>query len=242
VCFDFDYSTGKTRVSIITDFQDQDPIPHTLPVPTPKIPTWKKRMRWVKLKPSGMECKTIVQQMIRHNSFMFYTGAGISAGVIPTTDELLRDLGNQDNLITNVTNYPEKYTDIADKFFQRCAKAEPTQAHKVLHEIIDNTGDLLITENFDLLHQKAGDTPLTNSDFSILCNKFAVTRMLITIGLDSDESDLLSLYEQLNPYGLIVAINIQKFLKYPPYSYLIHQDIQIAIQEMLHYFKVLTPI
>jgi NAD-dependent SIR2 family protein deacetylase len=177
-------------------------------------------------------------RMIQGKRVIFYTGAGISARVIPTMGELLRNLGGKDQLILNVQKNPEKYVQVLDNFFKKCERAEPTDAHKALHNIISKTGSLLITENLDLLHQKSGDSPITRGEFPRAYNELSRTDYMVTIGLASDESGLLNMYKKLNPNGRIIAININCSLEYlSDRDYILQKDIQLALPELQGLFN-----
>jgi NAD-dependent deacetylase len=218
VCFD--YSKGKTEMTILraSDEEGTDPKPLILKNQIP------------------IKIKTIrnLADIIQSKRVIFYTGAGISSGAVPTMNELLKSLGDKNRLIINVRKNPRKYIKIFDDFFKKCEEAEPTKAHLALHSIISKTGALLITENVDLLHQKSGDNPVTRDDFSRVCKEeLSRADYVIAIGLASDESGLLNLYKKLKPDGRIIAINIGERLEYlSSEDYLLLKDVQIALPEL----------
>jgi NAD-dependent SIR2 family protein deacetylase len=222
VCFD--YTNGKTTVEIIKESNTEKS------VPSPLVATNQH--------PIKIESVKHLAKMIHGRRVIFYTGAGISSGVIPTMNELLKDLGDTEQLINNVTKNPEKYIQILNNFFKKCEMAEPTRAHIALHSIISKTGSLLITENIDLLHQKSGDIPLTRGNFSESHEELADADYVVAIGLSSDESGLLRLYKKLNPNGIIIAINTSKNIEYlSNKDFILQKDAQVIISEMLKWIN-----
>jgi NAD-dependent deacetylase len=219
VCFD--YKDGKTTVEILKESNTEESGPKPLVVANQK--------------PIKITSINQLTKMIQGKRVIFYTGAGISAEVIPTMNELLKDLGDKDQLAINVKKNPGKYIQILDSFFKKCERAEPTKAHIALHNIISKTGSLLITENLDLLHQKSGDAPLTRGNFSETHVDISKVDYIVTIGLASDESGFLNLYKKLNPNGIIIAINTDKNIEYlSNKDFILQKDAQIAIPEMLN--------
>jgi hypothetical protein len=223
VCFD--YKNGKTTFTVLKESNTEESGPNPLVVTNPK--------------PVKITSVNYLTKMIQGKRVIFYTGAGISSGVIPTMNELLKDLGDIEQLVTNVKKSPREYIQILDNFFKKCERAEPTKAHIALHNIISKTESLLITENLDLLHQKSGDIPLTRGNFSTSHMEFSKSDYVVTIGLASDESGLLNLYKKLNPNGVIIAININENIEYlSNEDFVLRKDAQIAIPEMLNLIEL----
>lgn len=163
-------------------------------------------------------------EIIKTKNVIFYTGAGISAGSVPTMDELMRDLEISDKLqighnlqtyITDIIQRQESYIDVLRDFFNKCENALPSKAHTVISKVISEGNQPLVTENLDQLHQKTGLTPIVLTSCDV-CSKdekiktaLSAADFVITIGLNSDESGFLKFYKQMNPKGKIVSINLQ---------------------------------
>lgn len=154
--------------------------------------------------------------LIHDKRVLIYTGAGISAGVVPTMGQLMEQFKfavKQDmvskNLLGQLLADPEFYTAIMSQFYNACLHGAPTTAHHAISELIQQYECELATENLDILHQKTGIVPIKRSDFwQIKRKELKQIDYIIAIGLASDESGLLAWYKQNNPQGLIIAINV----------------------------------
>jgi NAD-dependent deacetylase len=159
---------------------------------------------------------------IKDQKVVFYTGAGISAGVVPTMPEIMTALGLTEELkeekavsalIRNVLANPEFYIEVMDKFYQPCYYGKPTAAHTALRDLIIFKNWGLLTENLDSLHQRSGIDPLNHSvpnwlKSSITEDDLKQIDIVVTVGLQSDESGFLGWYKKHNPKGQIVAMNL----------------------------------
>lgn len=158
-----------------------------------------------------------LMHILAKNKLVIYTGAGISSGAVPTMPELLDSifsLSDSKSILDVAVEHPHKVLQLFDDFFNKCENAEPTKAHLALHSILSaNPGFVLLTENLDLLHEKAGDLPVKRSDFvakrAEFEEAFKQTDCMLVIGLGSDESGLINLYRRVNPKGVIIAINLE---------------------------------
>lgn len=165
-----------------------------------------------------------LSKIIKTKKVIFYTGAGISAGSVPTMDELMKDLGISENLkkesnlqkyIADIIKYPKPYIEVLRNFFDKCQNAAPSRAHAVISEIISKQNQLLVTENLDQLHQKTGLMPVVLAGCDVYSKdeniKSALIKadFVIAIGLNSDESGFLKFYKKLNPEGKIISINLK---------------------------------
>lgn len=165
-----------------------------------------------------------LSKIIKTKKVIFYTGAGISAGSVPTMDELMKDLGISENLkkesnlqkyIADIIKYPKPYIEVLRNFFGKCKNAAPSKAHIIISEIVSKQNQLLVTENLDQLHQKTGLMPVVLAGCDVYSKdeniKSALIKadFVIAIGLNSDESGFLKFYKKLNPEGKIISINLK---------------------------------
>lgn len=197
-------------------------------------------------KPKEISIEKLVE-IIKSKNVIFYTGAGISAGSVPTMDELMRDLGISDKLqsghnlqtyITDVIQRQKSYINVLRNFFDKCANAAPSRAHTIISKIISGGNQLLVTENLDQLHQKTGLAPVVLASCDVYSNDEKIKTALssadfvITVGLNSDESGFLKFYKQMNPKGKIISLN----LKYTDYlsddDMLVIGDIQDVFEKL----------
>lgn len=171
--------------------------------------------------------------MLHNKHAVFYTGAGISAGAVPTMPELMKnlsieDLGIENNiamLTERILENPDAFLQPMKEFYHACLYGKPTVAHYAITEMVQRKNWGLITENLDLLHQHTGVEPLSHgSDWlkkNIRNEDLQAIDYIITVGLASDESGFLAWYKDKNPRGTIIALN----LAVP--SYLNNKDILI---------------
>lgn len=172
-----------------------------------------------------------VAKFISDKNVIFYTGAGISSPVVPDMTELMRQLEilhNPNSIIDKFTHVIEfirrilkesnEVIKIIDDFKEACLYGNPTPAHYAVRDIILLKNWQLLTENFDLLHQRSGIEPLgrirrtDKIDFCWLKKNIKPQHLkqidfIVAIGLRSDEVGFLALYKKHNPKGKIIAMN-----------------------------------
>jgi NAD-dependent SIR2 family protein deacetylase len=184
-------------------------------------------------------------EIIKTQKVIFYTGAGISARVVPTMDELMKDLGlfqnlkeerNLQNYVEEIIKNPSYYVEILRKFYGRCKNAALTVAHKELAKIVLRYKHILITENVDQLHQKTGLDPIVfaGSDKYSEALKTDVknANFVITVGLNTDESGFLKWYKANNPHGKIISINLVDTCYLSCHDYSLKGDAQIIMKQL----------
>lgn len=201
--------------------------------------------------PNGKPCSITSEAcatLIRGAQVLLYTGAGISAGAVPTMNQILerldlipQNLNQRQVHIHSTLNNPEKYHKAMDDFYQACNFGQPTAAHWSLAHLSEKFSWPLLTENLDQLHQITGievrNRTSTDSWYkqffiepqsnTLLCFDF-----IIAIGLSNDESGLLEWYKKQCPSVRIVAINLEQ----PPYlddnDLFVKGDAQVVLPEI----------
>lgn len=179
-----------------------------------------------------------------------YTGAGISAGIVPTMTQLEEEIGligdNKTNFLCFVkhclTN-PQESLSVLSNFFNACLNGKPTDAHYAVKKISELKGWAVLTENIDLLHQSTGILPLgraclnTSHDPEILKK----IDLILTIGLATDESGFLNQYKKFNPNAIVASINLNSSNYLSNKDYLIKGDAQkilpILYEELLEFYS-----
>lgn len=183
--------------------------------------------------------------IINDKIVVFYTGAGISAGVVPTLPQLINQLGickddfNDSKVVelaTKIISDPKKFIQPMQRFYESC-HLQATKAHEDLTEIVKTKNWGVLTENLDLLHQRTGIEPLNRQSNDWLKENVSEEDLkkidcVITIGLSEDQSGFLGWYKTVNQNGKIVAINIAKPNYLSNEDYLILDDAQVAIPEL----------
>lgn len=170
------------------------------------------------------------EALIKNKTVAFYTGAGISADVVPTMNGLFDKLGLEAvniNLLDKIIGYfypqwiykkfeplvnnPEKSQRVMHAFYQACFDGTPTPAHYALTALVAAKNCAVITENIDTLQQKAGVECLTRAGGDILqhidAEQLKNIDVIICIGMSEDQSGLLYWYKELYPKGIIVALD-----------------------------------
>ncbi|HBE90409.1 MAG: hypothetical protein A3G57_01860 [Candidatus Andersenbacteria bacterium RIFCSPLOWO2_12_FULL_45_8] len=155
-------------------------------------------------------------EMMSGKKVVFYTGAGISADRIHGLSELMEDLEidirkNEDGFLKKGVSNPEEITEKWHRFKQSLISSEPSPAHESLTRIARGTNGPVITENSDLLHERAGTKPFHVSgpklQKHVKPEELRDVDMVVTIGLRADDRGFLAWYKEQNPNGTIVAIN-----------------------------------
>lgn len=110
---------------------------------------------------SKSELQSAIMNLTKQS--IIYTGAGISqAAGIKTCEELYDALYINKEINELVETYIENYDYIIAQYRMFCIRlniAKPTLAHMAISKIVSNTGCLIVTENFDYLHQQSGVFP-----------------------------------------------------------------------------------
>lgn len=162
-------------------------------------------------------------ECIRGKHCVFYTGAGVSANVVPTMAQLMKSLqieesqskGTFFNTLQNALKNPPAYVQPMDNFYKACLCGIPTPAHLAIRDVVQKKKWGLLTENLDLLHQRSGIKPLRREDTDWLKSNVSEDDLkkidyVITVGLAGDESGFLGWYKTIHPGGTIIAINLQQ--------------------------------
>lgn len=186
---------------------------------------------------------------IKDKVVVFYTGAGISAGVVPTMPEIMAKLGLNVNLreekaalamIKKVLTKPDSYIAPMDQFYRACFYGMPTPAHMALSKLVSFKNWGLLTENLDFLHQRSGIDPLSHKTDWLKDNvteeDLQKIDMVVTIGLQSDESGFLGWYKKHNPKGQIAAINLQPPNYLGSEDYFLQGDAQVLVPQLYEAF------
>jgi NAD-dependent deacetylase len=168
-------------------------------------------------KPSPISL-TGIAKVIKTQTVIFYTGAGISASCVPVMAKLEQDLGitdmeakrNYSEFIVKFLKDIDSYVKIMQSFFHDCIHAAPSVAHESLKKIVEKYGHILCTENIDQLHQKTGLDPviMPGRQNDALIKYVKLARYIITIGLSMDDGGFLKYCKRVNPSIQIISINL----------------------------------
>lgn len=196
---DFDLSSALRLQPI-----QQSPVKHNLVL----------NRGYADLKPLELGLKEIVD-IIKNGRTIIYTGAGLSvAAGIPDMDKMREQLGlnsyqSVDEFTRMLMFKPEELKGKLQKL-QAPFFGAPTLAHLALAEIQKLTGVRIVTENLDMLGEAAGQDLITrdNIDKTFSNKELGDIDYIITVGLGTDDSNLLWRFKQVSPTGCIVAVNI----------------------------------
>lgn len=193
-------------------------------------------------KPSIMYVKQLSEQ-IAPKRVVFYTGAGISAGVVPTMGQLMAGLkvGKDRGTIFTQTlkmalQQPKPLVAFMEKFNQNCLRGSPTKAHWAIKKLAIGKGWGLMTENIDHLHQRTGIKPLSHEQDwlkdNVSVEDLQKIDAIITVGLRSDESGFLGWYKQHNPAGTIIAVDLAQPIYLSNQDYFIEGNLQAVLPQL----------
>ncbi|MFN7662122.1 MAG: hypothetical protein ACK5PQ_00095 [Alphaproteobacteria bacterium] len=183
--------------------------------------------------------------LIKDKKCVFYTGAGISAGAVPTMLQLMeklhlmhaREKGNFLAAIETALKDPQSYISPINDFCNACLFGQPTLAHIAIRNITKRKNWGLLTENLDLLHQRSGINPLHHAGPNWLTDHISKDDLkkidvIITVGLASDESGFLAWFKAYHPEGKIISLD----LKQPNYldedDFFLQDDVQKSLPEL----------
>lgn len=219
--------------------KDLSGVKHNTPVPD------AKKLVVGEGTPQMMSAEQLVE-ILANRHVLFYTGAGISASVVPAMAQLEPDLGLTEDLyrteglkqyVERATRNPRQLLRIMAQFQDRCANAEPTEAHRILAKISQERHFTLVTENLDQLHQKTGMNPILAclnryQSNSALKDELLKLDVIVTVGLNSDESGFLAYALLINPKIRIISLNLVKTNYLSNNDYWVKGDIQSVFREV----------
>lgn len=193
--------------------------------------------------------------ILQQSKAVFYTGAGISAPVVPTMSVLLKEaqlapetMGKKAILkpLQSAIKNPKQYRLFMDYFYEAMLYGEPTEAHHAIKNIASLLKCQIFTENLDLLHQRTHIQVLgplipsqffkqyTNADLKDI-------EVIVCVGLSHDDRGFLAYLKSINPQLRIVAID----LKQPNYlsdkDYWLKADIQKILPDIEYRLSIDLP-
>lgn len=175
-------------------------------------------------------------QLIQQKRTIFYTGAGLSASSDVATMHALEE---SLKLTTGIRSFlqtcffdPTSITQAFNTFCTSAIEAPATLAHHALHQLAQYKECCILTENVDLLHERAGSYPLfvhADSAHNITPKDLQAVDLLVCIGLSHDDCGFIAHYKKNNPQGMLIAINknIPSYLSDD--DYLVQDDLQTVL-------------
>jgi NAD-dependent SIR2 family protein deacetylase len=187
-------------------------------------------------------------KILQKKSIAWYTGAGISASVVPTMANLQESIGiiNTDqnecaiNAIINALENPEIIAYAMLSFYHQCLHGNSTNAHKAIAQHVNSGKHILVfTENLDMLHEQTGIVPkraLDTAEFTkeITPEILQTIDVMICVGLSHDDKGLLGYYKHHNPNGKIVALCLEKPTYLSETDYFLQHDAQQIIPQLIN--------
>jgi len=180
-------------------------------------------------------------ELIKNKKCCFYTGAGISAGIVPTMNELdvvlFYRLPNKETIVQaleKIVANPQTYLKHMKAFYKACLEGAPSAAHKTIAKIAIEKDWCVLTENIDLLHEHSGIKPTHRGHLftDIDADDLKQLDIILAIGLSEDQSNFLNWYKQHNPQGIIVGINMNDVCYLSDQDYIVKRDIQETLVEL----------
>ena len=175
--------------------------------------------------------------LIKNKRTIFYTGAGISAGCVPTMKELEQSLtiSKTVDFFKKIFLHPQYITTAFQTFCKAAIYGKPTPAHYALHDLAQRVGGCILTENVDLLQQRAGSLPIFTHGTelkNVKCEDLDDIEVIVCIGLSRDDCGFLSWYKANNYHGVIVAINKEMPNYLAKEDYFIPGDLQEVLPSL----------
>lgn len=168
------------------------------------------------------------------NNLTVYTGAGmaINAGVWDLAKLRAKLYLDNPNKFLRFTNYEkEKIQQTIIEFARQLYETQPTDAYLILGQLQKKFHVTIVTENRDILHQKAGHTVITREVLKRFPSRLLCKR-LVVIGLSDDHSGFIHLYRSMNRKIPIYIVNNEVPVYYSDYDYIIHADLNLLFLEL----------
>ena len=168
------------------------------------------------------------------NNLMVYTGAGmaINAGVWDLAKLRAKLCLDNPNNFLHLTNYEkEKIQQIIIEFARQLYETQPTDAYLILGQLQKKFHVTIVTENRDILHQKAGHTVITREVLKRFPSRLLCKR-LVAIGLSDDHSGFIHLYRSINRKIPIYIVNNKVPVYYSDYDFMVHDDLNLFFLEL----------
>jgi len=164
---------------------------------------------------------------IDNEGLVFYTGAGISHGgeaAVWNIADLQRELhlegtkfpdprGALNTFMPAFLSAPEEIVQKFDQFVNQCQDDVSTPAHEAISQILSKKpGAAILTENVDLKHEAEGSRRAaihmnsSKESFDLVKKRADVAKLLVTVGLGSDDRAVIAYMKEKNPNLKIVAL------------------------------------
>lgn len=182
--------------------------------------------------------------MLASKRFFFYTGAGISAagsvGTMPQLEKSLMMHNGKVCFFAHLLTNPESIVQAFNAFCRTAIYNEPTLAHRALHELTQQNRIAIITDNVDLLQERAGGRPLfTHSSalYELQKSDFEQLDACVCVGFSRDDCGFIAHYKNNNSRGIVIALDIKQPSYLSNEDYLLQSDIQKVLPEWLEQSK-----
>lgn len=177
-------------------------------------------------------------QLLKGKRFLFYTGAGLSAaGSVATMSGLEADLCLHKGTGFFLKEMFLNPQNIAKNFGTFCASAlygKPTAAHHALHTIAQREDVAIVTENVDLLQQRAGSAALSvHAQEAIAWGADVMKQIdsIVCVGISYDDCGFLAYYKKHNPQGILIALNTSIPSYISSADYMLDGDVQVVLPQ-----------
>lgn len=167
--------------------------------------------------PSVMSTNSFIEEVIScMDHCIIYTGAGVAAEAgVWDLSQLRKHLFLIDvkTFIFAITNNKSEILETIKKFACQLYETKPTEAYFIISDLAKRFNITVISENRDMLHQKAGHNVITRDklkQFPI----YLLNKSLIIVGLSNDHSGFIHLYRSVNKNKPIFIINKNEIPSY----------------------------
>jgi len=176
---------------------------------------------------------------LRDKTFIFYTGAGLSAsGNVAAMNSLMQSLKVDRGITPFIKEAffdPKPVTAAFADFCKSAIVGTPTPGHYAIHEIAQQRNIAIVTENVDLLQHRTGSEPLRVHSSPVRTatpEDFKAIDVIVCVGLSHDDCGFIAHYKEQNPEGILVALDLGMPNYLSERDYLVQDDLQVVLPHM----------
>jgi len=176
--------------------------------------------------------------LLKYKKFIFYIGAGVSAGNVATMDMLEESLKMNKGVkefLKEIWKNPQAIVQSFSDFCESALYSLPTPAHYALQKIAQHRSICILTENFDLLQQRTGIAPIlmcAKELDSLTSTDLQEIEIVVCVGLSHDDRGFLSYYKENNLKGMFIALDLGNPNYLSNMDFIVQEDLQSILPNL----------